>query len=138
MDTDRAWYAFCFYSHLMTKQERLAYAHLVGTIKATGGRSDADAQEEVRSTSRRASLAHASFRYEWLSDDPEVLRLAKDGYKAFAVSTGERIFRDHRDQIVLNCCPQCGRLARTPKARQCRFCRHDWHNENAKFNLPKS
>ena len=23
---------------------------------------------------------------------------------------------------------RCGALAKTPKARQCRFCRHDWHD----------
>jgi hypothetical protein len=38
----------------------------------------------------------------WQSPDEDVLRLASD-------------------------CPRCGRLAKTPKARQCRFCYHDWH-----------
>jgi hypothetical protein len=28
---------------------------------------------------------------------------------------------------VLNCCPKCDALAKTPKARQCRYCFHDWH-----------
>ena len=64
-----------------------------------------------------------------LSDDPEVLLLARDGYDAFVLVTGQRILRDNRDRIVLNYCPRCGGLARTPKARQCRFCGKDWHNE---------
>jgi len=123
MDTDRARYVFNFYRQLMSEQERLAYAHLVGTLKAVGG-DDVAAQQKAK--------GYASHLREWLSDDPEVLRLAKDGYKAFVVRTGERIFHDHRDQIVLNCCPRCGRPARAPKARQCRFCRHDWHVETAK------
>lgn len=28
---------------------------------------------------------------------------------------------------VLNHCPKCGKLARTPKAKQCRYCSFDWH-----------
>jgi hypothetical protein len=27
-------------------------------------------------------------------------------------------------------CPFCGEKLRTPSARQCRFCLHDWHDEN--------
>lgn len=27
-------------------------------------------------------------------------------------------------------CPYCGEKLRTPEARQCRFCKRDWHNEN--------
>ena len=64
------------------------------------------------------------------------LDLASGGFQAFVLRTGERMMRDHQEKIALNCCPQCGRLARTPTARQCRFCRHDWHNEIA--NLKES
>lgn len=33
----------------------------------------------------------------------------------------------YRDEIVFNKCPKCNRIARTPKAKQCRFCHFDWH-----------
>ena len=33
----------------------------------------------------------------------------------------------YNDKIVLNKCPKCGKIARTPKAKQCKFCHHDWH-----------
>ena len=26
-------------------------------------------------------------------------------------------------------CPQCNRILRTPNARQCRWCYHDWHSQ---------
>jgi hypothetical protein len=123
IDTDMAWYVFKYYGQLMNGRERMANRHLMRTFKAVEGRSDLAAQEEARGRVRHLR--------EWLSDDPEVLQLARDGYEAFAVHTGKRILHEHRDQIVLNRCPQCGRLARTPKARQCRFCRHDWHGETA-------
>jgi hypothetical protein len=120
MDTDTAKYVFIYYSHLMTEHEQLAYRHLVGTAKATHGRSDVEAQEEAK----------GAFHFrEMLSDDPNVLRLARDGIEAFIFRTGQRILNDHRDQIFLNCCLRCGALTRSPKARQCRFCRYDWHSE---------
>jgi hypothetical protein len=119
MKTDEVKYVFDYYGHLMTEHERLAYRHLAGTIKATHGRSDADAQEDAKGS--------MFYLRELLSDDPSVLLLARDGYDAFVLRTGQRILDEHRDHIVLNRCPRCGRVARTPKAQQCRFCRHDWH-----------
>lgn len=120
MDTDQAAYVFRYYGHLMNEQERMAYRHLTGTLKATHGRSDVAAQAEARSGPRHLR--------EMLSNEETVLRLASDGYQAFIMRTAERIFNEHRSQIELNNCPQCGRLALTPKARQCRYCRHDWHH----------
>jgi hypothetical protein len=42
----------------------------------------------------------------------------------------DRLLRDHRDEILLVTCPQCGRLARTPKARMCVHCGHTWHHDD--------
>jgi hypothetical protein len=104
----------------MTMQERLAHRHLIGTAKATRGRTDAVAQNEVENTSRPAR--------DFLSNDPEVLQLASDGIDAFMVRTAQRILDKHSDEIAFNYCPRCGALAKTPKARQCSFCYHDWHS----------
>jgi hypothetical protein len=116
MNTDKARYVFSYYGDLMTEHERLAYRHLAGTIKATRGRSDAGAQEKAKGS------AYYWFR-ELLSDDPDVLLRARDGIEAF-VCHRQKIMNDHRYPIVLNCCPRCGALARTPKARQCHSCRN--------------
>lgn len=62
-----------------------------------------------------------------LSNDPKVTELLKDGHFTFRMNTAERIYRDHKNELNLNLCPNCGQIARTPKARQCRFCWHDWH-----------
>lgn len=35
-----------------------------------------------------------------------------------------RIIKEHPE--VINNCPQCNRLARTPKAKQCRHCLYTW------------
>lgn len=121
MGDDEARYVFQNYGHLMTRQEQMAFSHLGGTMKATLGRSDRAAQEEVR--------AGSTHLCKFLSDDPDVLRLARDGYDAFVLQTGQRILKEHQGEILLNCCPRCNALARTPRARQCRFCGHDWHTE---------
>jgi hypothetical protein len=123
MDTAKVGYVFRYYGHLMTECEQKAYQHLAGTAKATRGRTAVDAQAEARAGTQR-EFQH--FR-ELLSDDPRVLLVAHDGFPAFALRTGQRILEEHPDQIVFNCCPRCGGVARTPTARQCRHCGHDWH-----------
>ena len=123
MENEKAQYVLRYYGQFMTTQERLAQRHLFGTDKATHGRTDVAAQDEVRNSSHHLS--------ELLSNDPEVLRLASDGLDAFIVRTAQRILHKHRNEIVFNNCPKCGALAKTPKARQCRFCRYDWHTANS-------
>jgi hypothetical protein len=120
MDGDVASHIVRYYAQFMTAQEKQVHQHLVGTLKSTHGRSDAVAQQEAKSGPRALR--------KMLSDDPEVLRLATDGFQKFVERTAKRILNQHSEEIVLNYCPQCGVLARTPKARQCRFCRHDWHD----------
>jgi len=120
--TEQSRYAFVFrfYSHLMTMQERLAYRHLVATAKAMHGRTDVGSQTEARN-SRHQHLVTL------LSNDPEVLRLASEGLEAFATRIPQRMLAEHSGKVAFNNCPQCGAVARTPRARQCRFCGFDWH-----------
>ena len=65
----------------------------------------------------------------WLTSDQAALELIKDGYDAFELKTAKRILADNSDKIFLNNCAMCGKLARTPEAKQCRHCGHDWHNK---------
>jgi tRNA(Ile2) C34 agmatinyltransferase TiaS len=120
MDAERAHYVLRYYGQFMTTQERLAQRHLMGVAKATRGRTDAVAQREAKNSSHAAR--------ELLSDDPEVLQLATNGIDTFTVRAAQRILDEHSTEIAFNYCPRCGALAKTPKARQCRVCRHDWHS----------
>lgn len=124
MEMAKVNYVFRYYGGLMTECERLAYQHLVATGKATHGRTDVAAQAEVRTGTTR----ECQYFRKLLSDDPRVLLLARDGLSIFVLRTGQRILEYHPDQIVFNCCPRCGGVARTPTARQCRHCGHDWHS----------
>ena len=128
IDAFLSMYVFTYYGHLMTEQEWRAYRHLAGTSKATHGRSDAVAQEEAKGST--------SYFRRLLSDDPSVRCLTRDGLEEFVLRTGLRILSDHPDQILLNRCPRCNALARTPRAQQCRLCGHDWHNEAVRSQRP--
>ncbi|CAL2089686.1 conserved protein of unknown function [Tenacibaculum sp. 190524A02b] len=37
------------------------------------------------------------------------------------------ILNNYSDKIFLNNCLKCGKLARTPKAKQCQFCFYSWY-----------
>lgn len=124
MHGDVGYYVVSHYSRFMTTKEKEAHAHLIATLKGTRGKgSDEKAQQEVRSHSARFD--------RWLSDDPEVLSLAKEGMEAFVTRVAERILAEHRDGVFLNYCPACGGLTCTPKARQCLHCGHDWHESKS-------
>ena len=123
MDAEKARYVLRYYAQLMTTPERLAHRHLMGTEKATHGRTDVVAQREAENSAHPAR--------ELLSSDPKVMQLASDGIDAFLVRTAQRILDEHGNEIALNYCPQCGALAKTPKAGQCGVCRHDWHSASS-------
>jgi hypothetical protein len=116
-------YVIAHYRSLMTDVEQAANRHLTTTYKFTEGQSDLAAQEKTR--------AEGSVRRRWLSDDPEVLALAADGLEAFRAKAAARILAEHADQVVLNRCPQCTGLTRTPLAQMCPHCGHSWHGAAA-------
>lgn len=58
-------------------------------------------------------------------NDPAVVAALSHGEEAFRVAVRDRVLRDHPELVVR--CPNCSRVLRTPRARQCRWCHHDWH-----------
>lgn len=60
------------------------------------------------------------------------MHLVTGGFEAFKIKVTTRIFNEHRNELELNLCPKCGKIARTPRARQCQFCFHTWHNDAMK------
>ena len=123
METESASYVLRYYGYLMTMQERIARKHLEATAKAMHGRTDVAAQTLLRNSPHDLR--------KLLSDDPEVLRLTAEGLERFVAQTARRIMDEHKSEIVFNLCPRCSSLARTPRARQCRFCGLDWHTPNS-------
>ncbi|HEY2461149.1 MAG TPA: hypothetical protein VGI16_10080 [Candidatus Acidoferrum sp.] len=119
MDSYLSHYIIRYYHDFLTPLEKRAHRHLSATTKITHGASDSAAQQQ-------AWDAKPHLR-DVLSYDPEVLLLTAAGMEQFVKRAAERVFAEHGDKIILNNCPKCGALAKTPKARQCRLCHHDWH-----------
>ncbi|MBI1286031.1 MAG: hypothetical protein GC178_00470 [Flavobacteriales bacterium] len=113
MDQETAHYIVEHYRSLMIEKEKRAQRHHFSTVKIGDEASEA-----------RQRVYQKMF---WLSNDPEILALLDGGYERFEIHTASRILSEHEDEVFLNHCPKCGRLARTPKAKQCRYCGNDWH-----------
>ena len=102
-----------YYSQFFTETERLAVRHHTSTLKL----ADND------NPNAKKAYEHKG----WLTSNKEALELLKDGYECFALKTANRILEDNCEEVVINNCQKCGKLARTPTAKQCRHCGHDWH-----------
>ncbi len=110
---EKADYIIKFYSNLLTLQEAKALRHYRSTIKLDNAKD--------------AGLTRMYLKTGWLSDDPQILNYLNEGYVQFTLNCAERILKNNPDKVYFNLCPVCGKLARTPEAKQCRFCGYDWH-----------
>ena len=117
MNLELAYYVVKYYSNFMTDAERRDNSHLTAVLKATMGREDSAAQAKAKKNKVFSRM---------LSNDPDVLALTWDGLQAFRERTAARILQVHSEDVLLNRCPRCDGLARTPTAKQCRFCGNNW------------
>jgi len=99
----------------MSKEEKLAWKHYSSTIKLEGN--------------EHPSTTELYERTGWISKDKDILNLLEDGLEKFEERIAVRILKSHPDKVVVNRCPNCDRLARTPYAMQCRHCHLDWHGK---------
>ena len=100
----------------MTDEEKAASRHYV-------------AQEKLFKYKDRSQSASEAY-YKMASDDPKVLELLKNGYQQFQEKFSQRIYDEHLPDLNLNRCPKCNGIARTPEAKQCRYCGHSWRDQN--------
>jgi len=112
IDNELLEYIFQYYPDFFSANETLAHQHAWATAK-------------TRARSRKDQLK--SQLNDMFSNDSEVLKLLDNGFKTFRLNTAKRIYNEHKDDLNLNLCPKCLKIARTPKAKQCRFCFHNWH-----------
>lgn len=123
MDRDLATYVSTYFCALMTPKEREAERHLTTVFKMMDGRSDPAAQAEA--------WARGGPRRRWMSEDPEVLRLAEGGLEEFRAQFAARVLAERPDDVFLNRCPRCDALTWTPRAKLCLHCGHSWHHAAA-------
>ncbi|WP_199538097.1 hypothetical protein [Emticicia sp. C21] len=116
MNKETIRYIFGYFSHLLTEIEKKALRHSQSLMKLN---------YEISESSRRANIYYEK---GWLSKDPIVLDLLKDGDESFELNVVQRIMKETPEKVYFNNCPACGQLARTPYAHQCR-CGYQWHHK---------
>jgi hypothetical protein len=103
--TDRARYILDFYSRFLTPEEQDAR---LCAFLLKGGRDP-----KLWETERCTAAIESRLR---------------DGPDKCLEEIAARVERDHDGEMYFHACPKCGGLCRTPKARQCFRCHHDWHD----------
>ena len=115
MDKETAQYIVTYFFNLLPYKEKLAWKHYSSILKL----EDNENPKTIEMYKRKG----------WITDDQEILELLEKGYDNFEMETAKKILEKYPTQIFLNKCPKCNKLARTPYAKQCRFCSYTWHNE---------
>lgn len=113
MDKEIINYVRNYFRHLMTDDEQLALKYHVYTSK----------------TSENSQMRKIMAEKGWISSDPEVSALLKNGYGEFEQKIIKRILEENPEKVFFNNCPECGKPARTPFAKQCRYCRYSWRDQ---------
>ncbi|MEN0052388.1 MAG: hypothetical protein AAGC65_01900 [Mucilaginibacter sp.] len=111
---EKANYIITHYSGMLTEQELEALKHLRHSLKL----------RELPDSGLRTNIY---LRQRWLSNNPEILKQLDGGYVQFTLNCAKRILNKNFEKIYFNLCPVCRKLARTPNAKQCKYCGHDWH-----------
>lgn len=97
----------------MTQNEKLALKH----------------QMYIYKTSENEKMRRIMIEQGWISYKPEVLEVIENGKEKFELNIVKRILTETPDKVFFNNCPNCGKLARTPQAKQCRCCSYSWHSK---------
>ena len=111
---EKANYIIAHYMQLLNKPEKIALKQHRHSLKLS----------ELPDGEVRTKIY---LRNQWLTDEPEILAQLDEGYVQFILNCAGRILKDYPDEVFFNYCAKCGKLARTPQAKQCRFCGYDWH-----------
>jgi hypothetical protein len=85
--------------------------------------------EQGELTARSAATADLAIENIYGFADPKTNQLVQLGSENIELEIANRLLKDAGKHIINNC-PKCGKLARTPKAKQCRHCGHDWHTNS--------
>jgi len=85
-----------------------------------------ESYKSIQAYNQKKENLYSKFR---IKENDEVKNLIQNGYEEFVINIGKRIKKDSFGEYVLNRCPNCKFITRTPYAKQCRNCKHNWHNE---------
>lgn len=120
IDQEKIHYVFKYFSYLMSEIEKLTLKHYISNYKS----------------SNNPTMKRLMIEKGWISSDPMVIALLENGYEEFQLNVARRIMNESSEKVFFNNCPKCDKLARTPHAKQCRYCGYSWHYLTvAKFKI---
>jgi hypothetical protein len=111
-------YLLLNYQHLLSKEEDSAWWSLALTGHAIPGM--------LMPGSLESWPRMAAERRRHADEDPAIKKALGDGPDALFALITSRLLRDNATTIVLNRCPECQALCRTPRAKQCPNCQQRW------------
>ena len=116
-------------SHELT---RYVWSHCHHLIKDVEHRANRAGMAKIKADSAEQNVSEALgrvLRKRWgYEEDAEVQAALAAGYDAFRERVTRRLLSDVEVQATINRCPKCGRVVRTPLARQCLWCNHAWRD----------
>lgn len=84
--------------------------------------------DEQYSNSGEAQSVSSLMRERWCHENrPQLFEALSEGGSVFRTRVRNRLLHQHADLIVINRCPACSKIVRTPRAKQCLWCDYDWH-----------
>ncbi len=86
--------------------------------------------EEGKVTCERIALADWKVEKMYGFTNPAANELVALGGDVAMRRIAQRVYDQHKNEII-NLCPSCGKLARTPNSQQCRHCGYDWHKRQS-------
>jgi hypothetical protein len=121
-DRELTRYVWDHFQHRMTDFERRVGLAIIGRQKAVNAGADA---------------AHPLMTRWGRTDDTEVNAALAGGSEGFRRLVRSRVLAEAGDEVIVNRCPRCSRVVRTPRARQCFWCGFDWHGPEQEPAEPK-
>jgi hypothetical protein len=109
-------YVWDYYQSLMTDFERRVGTAIIGRTKAAASTSP----DVARMLNERWGQV----------GDSEIDAALAEGAEAFRRRVCRSVLSERGRDLFVNRCPRCNRVVRTPHARQCFWCGHDWHGDH--------
>ncbi len=103
------------------------YAHLLTASEARAGIYRQPLDRDAATRAKGPEFADWLDRTYGPVDMPELQRELAGGRAVLYLRARDRILREHQADVFINRCPACSRIVRSPVARQCLWCKHDWH-----------
>jgi hypothetical protein len=131
MDLETAYYIVHHFPRLLKDDEAAVLRYDLAMFKI----KTPDAYDSVEAYERKVNFYRKGNN---ISESPAVLNLLANGVQQFYINAAIRIIEETPNKIYFNNCPSCKKLARTPYAKQCKYCGNSWHDRiSANFKVNK-